>query len=91
MVISLFQRWYFESDAKSAAKQTSGKRIYLKWLLKRSPLMNSILYRLSFGMARLVAVTIKKNGRIVKGRLFAAYFGIKFKYSPASACSCFRY
>ena len=78
MEISLFQKWSFESGAKSAAKQTSGKRIYLKWLLKRSPLMNSILYRLSFGMARLVAVTIKKNGRIVKRRLFSLLFGITF-------------
>jgi hypothetical protein len=37
-------------------------------------------------MARLVAVTIKKNGKIVKSRLFAAYFGIiflSFEYNGA--------
>jgi hypothetical protein len=30
------------------------------------------------GTARLVAVTIKKNGKIVKRRLFAPCFGITF-------------
>jgi hypothetical protein len=77
MEISLFQRQSFESGAKSAAKHSSGKRIYLKWLLKRSPLKTSIS-RLLVGMARLVAVTIKKNDGIVKRRLFGPLFGIIF-------------
>jgi hypothetical protein len=48
--------------------------------LNSSQLMTSILFlcRLIFGMARLVAVTIKKNGKIVKRRLFDPYFGITF-------------
>jgi hypothetical protein len=37
-----------------------------------------ILCRLIFGMARLVAVTIKNIHKIVKRRLFASCFGIKF-------------
>ena len=42
--------------------------------------MTSILFlcRLIFGMARLVAVTIKNIHGIVKRRLFAPYFGITF-------------
>jgi hypothetical protein len=77
MEISLFQRQSYESGAKSAAKHPSDKRIYLKWHLKRSPLKTSIS-RLFVGMARLVAVNIKKNGRNVKRRLFVPYFGITF-------------
>jgi len=41
-----------------------------------------------FWVARMVAVTIKKNNEIVKRRLFALYFGITFTSFTFSASGC---